>query len=194
MLQLLITLFKQLPFADIVQTLTKKVANIKTVYPVGKKPLIVTGAWPKYTDGSKHVGVDFACKYGDPFKAICDGEVVWIKTGKKGKPGASTVKIKPDNDNIFMYHKHGKPIVKKGDRVKQDMTISHADDSGRSTGPHIHFEVRDFEGKDINPLLILFKYQPRLVYRIMQGKWNKKVRAVFEKYNKPGLEIIEGKS
>lgn len=166
----------------------------KPVSPVASQPktLTITGAYPRYTSGKRHSGIDFGCQAKDFLCAVASGVVTYTRRGVRGKPGASTVSIKPDvmPDTIITY-KHCKPLVQKGDRMRIGDVIGQADLTGNTTGYHLHFEVKR-DGKIVEPLTVLNDLQPRLKYRIMSGKWHEPVKNVFEKYNPAGLKVIRG--
>jgi len=97
---------------------------------------------------SFHAGIDFAGKVGSPVVAVADGLVVAAET-KNGY--GRTVEIRHGNGLVTRYAHNQKLLVKEGDLVKQGQTIAKLGSSGRSTGPHLHFEVLD-DGKPVNPL------------------------------------------
>ncbi|WP_166664670.1 M23 family metallopeptidase [Candidatus Thiosymbion oneisti] len=95
-----------------------------------------------------HSGVDFAGKRGTPILATADGVVIF--SGWESGYGR-IVKIRHMNGLVTCYAHNQKNLVKKGDLVKKGQTIARLGSSGRSTGPHVHFEVRRY-GKAINPM------------------------------------------
>jgi lipoprotein NlpD len=104
-------------------------------------------------NGRKHEGIDIAAPKGTPIYSAADGEVVFSGWGPTGY--GKMVIIKHLHHLTTVYAHNSKILVKKGVRVKQGQTISLMGSTGRSTGPHLHFEVRnDTEPK--NPI----KYLP----------------------------------
>lgn len=96
---------------------------------------------------SWHEGVDFAGKPGDSFVAAGAGVVTWA--GERHGYGM-TVEVNHGGGYITRYA-HGKSLaVKVGDIVRKGEVLGTIGSSGRSTGPHLHFEVR-LNGKAINP-------------------------------------------
>jgi len=95
-----------------------------------------------------HSGVDFAGKRGTPIFATADGVV--ISSGWESGYGR-IVKIRHMDGLVTCYAHNQKNLVKKGDLVKKGQMIAKLGSSGRSTGPHVHFEVRR-HGKAINPM------------------------------------------
>lgn len=98
-----------------------------------------------------HHGVDYAAPVGTPVEAAGSGTVVYA--GWNGGYG-NYVKIKHNNTNYYTAYGHLSSIsrgVKKWARVKQGDVIGRVGNTGRSTGPHLHYEV--YQGKRlVNPL------------------------------------------
>ncbi len=94
-----------------------------------------------------HEGLDIAGRSGSDVLAVADGIVSWI--GERGGYGG-LVEVDHGNGYVTRYA-HNKTIkVKKGDRVTKGETLALMGSTGRSTGPHVHFEVlRD--GQHVNP-------------------------------------------
>lgn len=94
-----------------------------------------------------HSGLDFAAKEGSEVMAAAEGIVSW-----HGKRGGYGEMIEIDHGNGYQTrYAHNKELtVGLGERVKKGQTIAKVGSTGRSTGPHVHFEVlRD--GRTINP-------------------------------------------
>ena len=99
-----------------------------------------------------HRGVDFAARRGTPIMAAGDGRVTFA--GRNGSYG-KFLEIRHLNGFSTRYghlHKFGKRI-KKGTIVKQGETIGFVGNSGRSTGPHLHYEVKH-KNRIINPMTL----------------------------------------
>ena len=94
-----------------------------------------------------HKGLDFAGKKGSEVIAVGDGVVSWAgnKTGF-GK----LIEIKHGNGYTTRYGHNQSHMVKVGDTVKKGQQIALMGSTGRSTGPHVHFEVLH-NGKSVNP-------------------------------------------
>ena len=98
-----------------------------------------------------HTGIDLACPAGSKVYAARNGRIFF--TGSDGGYG-SLIIIKHEN-NYTSYYGHLKKImVKKGEDVKRGDLIAFSGNSGRSTGPHLHFEVRK-EFRPVNPVILL---------------------------------------
>ena len=94
-----------------------------------------------------HKGVDFAAPRGTPILAAGTGVVE--RANRYGSFG-NYIKIR-HTDGYKTAYAHLKSFkVKKGQRVKQDQVIGYVGTTGRSTGPHLHYEVHH-HGKAINP-------------------------------------------
>ena len=95
-----------------------------------------------------HRGTDFAAPTGTPIMASGDGIVV--KAGWCGG-GGNCVKIKHNStyQTIYAHMSKFAKYIKKGVRVKQGQTIGYVGSTGKSTGPHLHYEVI-VDGKKVN--------------------------------------------
>ena len=94
-----------------------------------------------------HKGIDFAGKMGSDILATAAGVVSWA--GKRYGYG-QLVEIAHGNDLVTRYGHAREILVKVGDRVEPGQKIALMGSSGRSTGPHVHYEVLK-NGKQINP-------------------------------------------
>lgn len=99
-----------------------------------------------------HRGVDFAAPKGTPIMAAGDGVIEAV--GRKGNYG-KYIRIRHNSTYKTAYghlsrYKRG---LKKGKRVKQGTIIGYVGSTGRSTGPHLHYEVIK-NGKKTNPLSV----------------------------------------
>lgn len=95
-----------------------------------------------------HYGTDLGLKIGDSVYACFDG-VVRIKKFNRGGYGYY-IMIRHDNGLETLYGHLSKQLVKVGERVKAGQLIGLGGNTGRSTGPHLHFEVR-YHGIAMNP-------------------------------------------
>ncbi len=94
-----------------------------------------------------HKGMDFAAKSGSDVLAVAGGVVTW--SGKRYGYG-NLVEINHGNGYVTRYGHNKTNLVAVGDTVKKGEIISHMGSTGRSTGPHVHFEVIK-NGRQINP-------------------------------------------
>lgn len=102
---------------------------------------------------SFHEGLDFSAAEGDQIKATAAGMV--IATGKTPDYG-NYVKIKHGGGIETRYAHASQILVKKGDLVSKDEVIALVGNTGRSTGPHLHYEIR-FNGRSLDPRKYLKK-------------------------------------
>lgn len=96
-----------------------------------------------------HAGVDFAAATGTPIYSAGDGTVAFV--GRKGGYG-NYVKIK-HNGTYSTAYAHASRFangMRVGKHVKQGQVIAYVGTTGRSTGPHLHYEVHK-NGRQINP-------------------------------------------
>ncbi|GAA0176717.1 peptidoglycan DD-metalloendopeptidase family protein [Clostridium sediminicola] len=98
--------------------------------------------------GRMHNGVDFGVPTGTPNKAADGGKVIY--SGWKGGYGYLVI---IDHENGYKtYYGHNSILkVKVGERVYRGQTIALSGNTGNSTGPHLHFEIRK-NGSPVNPL------------------------------------------
>ena len=95
-----------------------------------------------------HRGTDFAAPKGTPIMASGDGII--LKAAWCGG-GGNCVKIKHNSSYTTVYAHLSKfaKTTRKGQRVKQGQIIGYVGSTGKSTGPHLHYEVI-YNGKKIN--------------------------------------------
>ncbi len=98
-----------------------------------------------------HSGVDFGAAYGTPVEATADGIVV--HAGFKGGYGRM-VEIRHSHGFATRYAHMSSISVKKGQQVVAGTIVGKVGSSGRSTGPHLHYETRRGD-KALNPTVFL---------------------------------------
>lgn len=99
-----------------------------------------------------HKGTDFAAPRGTPIYAAGDGIIV--KSGRNGSFG-NYIKIRHNSEYATAYA-HMKSIKRgrsKGSRVRQGQVIGYVGTTGRSTGPHLHYEIMR-NGRQTNPMRV----------------------------------------
>jgi murein DD-endopeptidase MepM/ murein hydrolase activator NlpD len=94
-----------------------------------------------------HKGLDFAGKKGSEVIVVGDGVVTWA--GEQTGYG-DLVEVSHGNGYVTRYAHNKKHLVKVGDTVRKGQQIALMGSTGRSTGPHVHFEVMR-DGKSVNP-------------------------------------------
>ena len=105
----------------------------------------------KWRWGRMHKGVDWACPVGTAIMASCGGTVV--QAGWMGGYGYCITLKHPDGRQTRYGHL-SKILVSVGQSVKQGQKIALSGNTGRSTGPHVHFEIL-INGSQVNPLKYL---------------------------------------
>ena len=98
-----------------------------------------------------HKGLDFAGKRGSPVVAVAAGSVIW--SGPRDGYG-NLIEIDHGHGFVTRYGHNQQNLVRVGQLIRKGQQIARMGSSGRSTGPHVHFEVlRD--GQPVNPLRYL---------------------------------------
>ncbi|MGR8009105.1 M23 family metallopeptidase [Streptomyces hypolithicus] len=127
--------------------------------PVQKYSLSATygkggGMW-----ASKHSGQDFAVPVGTPVSAVHGGTVVKAgpNGGGDGPAYGNAIVVKHDNNTYSQYAHLSKLEVTPGEKVKSGERIALSGNTGNSSGPHLHFEIRTTPnyGTAINPVSFL---------------------------------------
>lgn len=98
------------------------------IHPISKLPRL-------------HTGMDIGAPTGVPIYAAGDGVVEFQEDKTVGGYGRLTV-LRHDNGLVTYYAHQDVMFVRRGDRVKAGDTIGNVGNTGNSTGPHLHFEVR----------------------------------------------------
>lgn len=97
---------------------------------------------------SYHRGVDFAGKRGSEVIAVASGIVV---RSERASGYGNVVEIRHADGLVTLYGHNQENLVEEGDVVSKGQTIALLGSTGRSSGPHVHFEVHR-DGKFVNPL------------------------------------------
>jgi murein DD-endopeptidase MepM/ murein hydrolase activator NlpD len=104
--------------------------------------------------GKMHKGMDMAADVGEPVYAIAAGEVIYAGDGLRGY--GNVVILRHDRKTSSLYAHNSELKVKQGDQVAQGTLIALLGNTGHSTGPHVHFEIRDGDTA-VNPRTLLPK-------------------------------------
>ncbi len=96
-----------------------------------------------------HKGIDIGAKPGTPIYAAAAGTVVYSDDKQRGY--GNLVILKHAGGWATVYAHNRRNLVDEGDTVRQGAPIAEVGSTGRSTGPHLHFEVRR-RGKAVDPL------------------------------------------
>lgn len=98
-----------------------------------------------------HKGIDIAVPEGTEIKPVMRGKVIY--SGYKSGYGNCII-VEHEGGIQTVYAHNSKNLVSIGDGVDENTVIALSGSSGRTTGPHLHFEVRK-SGKPVNPLAII---------------------------------------
>ncbi len=107
-------------------------------------------------DGTQHDGIDIAAPKGTAISAADGGEVLYAGT-QNGY--GNIVLVKHRDDLITIYAHNDENLVKTGDSVKSGQLLGKVGETGRASGPHLHFEVRQ-NRVPRNPLFFLPSLAP----------------------------------
>jgi murein DD-endopeptidase MepM/ murein hydrolase activator NlpD len=98
-----------------------------------------------------HKGIDFASGWGDDVVAVAAGIVTF--SGEKAGYG-NMIEVSHGNGLVTRYGHNSSLVVGVGRTVARGDTLAHVGSTGRSTGPHVHFEVLK-DGRQIDPLTFI---------------------------------------
>ena len=128
---------------DLIKTPAAKISGNKMTWPTTGHRITQYFSW-------RHNGVDIANKIGTPIYAADSGTVIIARGGYNGGYG-NTIVIDHGGGKRTRYGHASKLFVKVGDEVEKGENIAAMGSTGRSTGPHLHFEVL-INGIRYNPL------------------------------------------
>jgi len=135
----------------------KMLASIPAIIPASLKETYISSGFgyryhPIYKRKILHKGMDFAGPIGTPIYATGDGKVTYVGYNKGyGKH----IMIDHGFNYVTLYAHMSKYNVKKRQYVKRGDIIGYIGNSGSSTGPHVHYEVRK-NGHPVNPINYYF--------------------------------------
>ena len=144
---------------ELAKNKSKMLASIPAIQPVANKDLKrMTSGYgyrihPIYKTRKMHYGMDYSAKVGTEIYATGDGVISKVKRSKRGY--GNYVKINHGFGYETLYAHMSKYIVKKGQKVKRGEVIGYVGNTGISTAPHLHYEVRK-DNKKINPVNFYF--------------------------------------
>ncbi|WP_025181155.1 M23 family metallopeptidase [Leptospira interrogans serovar Szwajizak] len=118
------------------------------IWPISFKHSFVTSRLGRRWN-AMHSGVDIACPTGSIVIAAADGMV--LESKKDGGYGNKILLSHPGINGINTLYAHNSVLyVKEGDKVKKGQIIALSGNTGHTTGPHLHFEVR-YQNVVLNP-------------------------------------------
>ena len=141
-------------YSEILQRLQEKSEELRHLPSI--RPLdmgYISSGFGRRTDPftgriSRHEGVDFSARKGSNIYATADGVV---SKAKYDRGYGYTVEIDHGNGLVTKYAHNAKLLVRRGQKVERGDVIAYLGSSGRSTAPHLHYEVR-VNGVAQNPL------------------------------------------
>ena len=130
--------------------------TLPTLYPVDVPYTSSSFGWrrdPFLGIRAFHKGLDFSAAHGEKIRSTGAGMVTMVG---KGKNYGNFLKIKHGDGLETRYAHSSKILVKKGDIVEKNQVIALVGNTGRSTGPHLHYEIR-LNGRALDPRQYLKK-------------------------------------
>ena len=103
--------------------------------------------------GRMHQGIDIAGPIGTPVVAAADGVIV--ASSYQGGGYGNVIDIQHSDGSLTRYGHNNRLIASVGQAVKQGQHVADMGNTGRSTGPHLHFEIHPGGGSAVNPLAYL---------------------------------------
>lgn len=127
------------------------------IWPAPTSRTISSGIGYRPNFNDYHNGIDITGSVGDDVIAAADGTVIytgWYDTG------GMTVMVEHANGMITLYMHLSKLYVQEGDKVNAAALLGAMGNTGNSTGPHLHFEIRigSKNGMIINPQTLDYQY------------------------------------
>ena len=149
-------------FDEVFEMAKKKeemLAAIPAIQPVSNKDLkrMASGYGfridPQYKVRKMHHGMDFTAPRGTPIYATGDGKILLVERKRTGY--GKSVRVDHGYNYVTLYGHMSKINCKVGQNVKRGDVIGYVGNTGKSFGPHCHYEVRK-NGKPINPANFYF--------------------------------------
>lgn len=138
-------------------TQKEKMASIPSVLPINIKDYTMSSGYgyrrdPIYGTAKFHEGLDFAAATGTPVFATADGIV---EVADRKHAYGNCIDIDHGYNYLTRYAHLSQILVKPGQKVKRGEIIGKVGSTGKSTGSHLHYEVR-FKGEPQNPVNYYF--------------------------------------
>ncbi len=130
-----------------------------------------------------HKGIDLRAKRKTPVYATADGVVSFVQSRDRGGFG-KVIKIQHNFGFQTVYAHLNKTNVKVGDIIRKNQEIGLSGNSGRSTAPHLHYEIR-FGSMVLNPREFIrwdFKTYEEIFKKERRIQWESLVRLINEQY------------
>ena len=148
-------------------------ASIPAIQPVSNKQLkrIASGFGyridPFYRTPKLHAGIDFTAPRGSAIYATADGVIQRVERRAWGY-GLHII-INHGNGYTTLYGHMSKTMVKRGQKVVRGQRIGNVGSTGKSTAPHLHYEVKK-DGQHQNPAFYFFNDLTNMEYELMLKK------------------------
>ncbi len=160
-------------FDDVIEQAKRKedmLASIPAIQPVANKDLkrMASGYGyridPIYKTRKFHAGMDFSAPTGTPIYSTGDGKVTRADSRSSGY--GRHVRIDHGYGYLTLYGHMSKILVRPGQTIKRGEIIGYVGNTGKSVGPHLHYEVHK-NGKPVNPVNFYFNDLSPEEYEIM---------------------------
>ncbi|WP_367328580.1 M23 family metallopeptidase, partial [Lentimicrobium sp.] len=135
------------------------IASIPAIQPVSNSDLRRIGSYfgyrtdPFYNVTKFHEGIDFTAPVGTDIYATGDGVVTKVEYSRSGYGNCIVVNHGFGYETLYAHL--SKMAVKKGQKVKRGQVIGFVGNTGKSTSPHLHYEVRK-GGRAVDPINFFF--------------------------------------
>lgn len=135
----------------------ERMAHIPSVIPINIKDYTMSSGYgyrrdPVYGSTKFHAGLDFAAKTGTPVFATADGIV---EVAERKSEYGNCIDVAHGYNYLTRYAHLSEILVKAGQNVKRGELIGRVGSTGKSTGSHLHYEVR-FKDEPQNPVNYYF--------------------------------------
>ena len=142
---------------NLAQNKSQMLASIPAIQPISNENLTRMASGfgrridPIYKTNKFHYGMDFAAPIGTPIYATGDGIIEKTKNSRSKKDYGNYILINHGYDYQSFYAHLDKVLVSKGQKIKRGDLIGYVGNTGKSTAPHLHYEVR-YKKQKINPI------------------------------------------
>lgn len=104
------------------------------------------------SESKRHTGIDLSTSAGTPIKASGPGKIIY--SGNTIRGYGNLIILRHSEEFVTIYGHNEVNLVEEGDWVERGQVIGKVGQTGRATGPHLHFEIRK-NNKSVDPLLFL---------------------------------------